>query len=141
MNFISGVAQGVVAEHVSDAAKHGNGRANPIDLLEEQNRLLHDILKTLSSSEHPADNHVANLMPDGQNAYSVRDSGYNHLSLFCATPFTILIRVPGLPAYSNNLKKGWSQLDLDPGVTMNSGDASTYPVIVSYRDDAIGVAI
>ena len=131
--------------HVQDAAARAiMGEQNPtrphvVDLLEEQNKLLHDLLQTVSSAARPPREAIASLVPNGD--YTLQDYGYNHISIFCATAATIIVKVPGLPAYSAPLEQGWTQIDLKYGVVLQSGDANTYPIIISHRDDAIGGAL
>lgn len=147
MNFFSGVAQGMIAGEAAPVVRRtAMGEENPtrpnhIDLLEEQNKLLHDILKSVSAEANPPKESIANLFPVGQTGFGIQDNGFNHLSIFSATSIPVSIRVPGLPAYLGTLTQGWSQIDLSYGTSINSGDANTYPVLISYRDDAIGSAL
>lgn len=141
------IAEGMIAGHgVSLARQVVEGEKNPtrpdiISLLEEQNRLLYDIVQAVNGNVHPAKNVTVTLFPTDYNDYIIQDYGYNHVSLFSAVSFQLVVKVPGLAAYKNTIPVGWSQIDLSYGAALSTGDSTTNPVIFSYRDDAIGSAL
>ncbi len=114
-------------------------RPGVVDLLEEQNKILFDLLQSSSDGAQRANEHIEVFSPAGD--YTLMDLGYNHVSFFSAVAFPIVIKVPGLPAYAGMLKQGWTQVDLVFGAVIASGDTNRYPVLVSYRNNAVGVPL
>ena len=141
----------MVAAHVANSptVQHGVSRViageqnptrpNVVDLLEEQNKILFDLLQSSSDGAQRANEHVEVFVPAGD--YTLIDLGYNHISFFSAVAFPIIIKIAGLPPYTGTLKQGWTQVDLVFGAVISSGDTNRYAVLISYRDNAVGIPL
>lgn len=57
------------------------------------------------------------------------------------TTAKLYIEIPGAGTHIKSINPGWNQLDLPPGTLLATGDGLSYTVILSYRDDALGVQL
>lgn len=64
--------------------------------------------------------------------------GKAHVCLFVPAATSIQVHTEGAGVVTKNEGPGWVQLDLRG--TICSGDSNNHPIIVSYRDDDLGVA-
>lgn len=156
-DLAAGIATGIAAEQGNKLIR----RVAPEDV---PNRDIHqllgemcDLLRVIARRSPellPNENDSVPIFPYPQQ-WQVPEYDRPHFSIFLGSGVTgaagnytqavtqarLYIEIPGVGTHIKTLNPGWNQLDLPPQTRLASADGNTYNVIVSFRDDAIGVAL
>lgn len=87
--------------------------------------------------------------------YTIPSHSRKHVSMFIPSLFSgtagaytptlttvkMIFEIPGAGSHTKTMTIGWNQLDLPHGTLISSADGNNYAVILSLRDDPIGVAL
>lgn len=158
-SMAAGVAINMAAEKASEFADHvikEEPIAHPTEWqLLEQIRDFTRLTAEALNTELTKNLDIAAQIQPYPGGFTLPSHSRKHVSMFIPSLFTgtgasitpalttvkMLFEIPGAGTHVKTMTIGWNQLDLPHGTIISTADGNNYAVIISLRDDPIGVAI